>query len=232
MDLKIPSLHKGSFLQGIYPVWDVLLNRFGLSRATQEFVIPTVVGFFSGLILIILAWIIRVIFKKIQLKYSFSAILLFNFIIIGSLLSPTKLLAGEGSIGTCPNSNIIRRYENIGAYLSSIIPANSLVYWEGYTPLSLLYLHNIQIFPGQLNMKFYYREGGDPDYLEKKGYWNEELATRWIKEADYLLFSQESFQFRLDVVGEEIFEGFEELPMSENINPCDENSRILIYKRR
>jgi hypothetical protein len=32
-------------------------------------------------------------------------------------------------------------------------------------------------------MQFNFRIGGDPSYVEKRGYWNDDLALRWIQEA-------------------------------------------------
>jgi hypothetical protein len=86
------------------------------------------------------------------------------------------------------SGNIIDTYESIGKYLNNVIPSGSKVWWYSTTGQILLsYVDDIQIYPPQLNYTFNYLVGGTSDEIYKYGYWNEDLALRWLGDADFAI---------------------------------------------
>lgn len=230
MNLNLPSISQHTF-HGPYKLWDVLLNRYQISIRTQEFIIPTIVGFLSGWIILLSAFIYQKIKSHKNKSVSFGSSLILITLAIGILLTPTFILSGHNSIPTCNNSNIPERYEAIGKALQKIIPAGSHVYLEGHTPIIILYLPDIQVFPSQLNMYFYYHNGGDTNYLERISHWNDELALRWIREADFLFLDQTTYENRFLNLSPELQAEFQQLPNHITLDPCDSQSTILIFRR-
>ncbi|HEY59911.1 MAG TPA: glycosyltransferase family 39 protein [Anaerolineae bacterium] len=231
MELRVPSISERTLFHGKYELWDVLLNRFGIDIPTQEFLLPAAAGLLAGVLLLILSALAWAILRKHRPKFSYLAILWASIMFIGVVLSPTPIMAGKGSIQTCPDSDVIARLESVAARLETQIAPGSLVYWEGIIPLPLLYIPDVRLFPAQLNMEFYFRVGGDADFLERKGYWNQALAERWIDQADYLLLSEKVVQQRSDHLNIQYHAKFEQLASTASINPCDDTALITIFKR-
>jgi len=230
MNMNLPSISQ-HILSGPYEIWDVLLNRFHISIRSQEFIIPTLVGLFAGLLVLLIAKIIHLLFQKKAKLYSYGTALILVVLSLGCILSPTFILAANSSIATYPNTDIPARYAEAANQLQTILPDNALVYWDGYTPILFLYLTDIQIFPAQLNMEFYYRTGGNTASIEKQGFWNEELSVRWINEADILVFSEETYQKRFTELDSAIQSDFLRLPIHINLDPYNENNTAIILER-
>ncbi len=231
MNWNIPSFSQHKIINGPYELWDVLLNQYNISIRLQEFLIPAIIGFFAGISILLLSRIIHKIIANKKTSLSYGSILFITCFILSILLSPTFILAANSSIETHPDLNVPVWYESIGEQLTKMIPAGSLVYWEGYTPISFLYLPNVEVFPQQLNMYFWYHTGGDSDFLETRGYWNEELALKWINEADILVFNEDAYASRFLKLDPSIQDDFNQLPFTQCIDPCDETSKSIILKR-
>jgi 4-amino-4-deoxy-L-arabinose transferase-like glycosyltransferase len=230
MDIHLPSISQRILLHGPYPLWDVLLNRFHISIRTQEFLIPTIVGFLAGIFILILARIILLVLKHKKKAISYGSVLILSIFSLGYVLTPTFLLAGHSSIPTCASSDIPTEYEEIGEDLQKIIPANSRVYIEGYTPIVLLYLPDVEIYPAQMNMQFNFRNGGDSTFIEKRGYWNDELALQWIQESDFLFFDQVTYEQRFLALDPSIQSKFQLITNAIPSNPCI-TSELMILKK-
>ncbi|HAF61763.1 MAG TPA: hypothetical protein DCK95_05510 [Anaerolineaceae bacterium] len=233
MNLNLPSISQGKIFNGPYELWDVLLNRFHISIRTQEFILPTIAGFLTSIVILILSWITHSIVHRNRKgkSYSFGSILILGILCLSVLFSPTFILAKNSSIATCPGSDVPAHYEKNGEKIKSLIPSGSHVYWEGPTPILFLYLPEVEVFPTQLNMQFYYRVGGDAEFVEKRGYWNEELALRWITEADFLVFDEESYSSRFKSLDAHIQSQFQEVDQSIILDPCDSTSTLIILQR-
>ena len=230
MNINLPSLSLRTF-SGPYELWDVLLNQYNISIRTQEFLIPAVVGLFTGVLILLLSKLFHAIIRRKNEAISYGSILILFVFCLAILLSPTFILAAQSSIATCPNTNILTRYEEIGAAMQGYFPKDSLIYWEGFTPIALLYLPDVEVFPAQLNMYFWYQNGGDADYLEKRGFWNEELALEWIDEADFLVFNQQAYLERFTTLSAQIQSQFVEIPNDITLDPCNEDSVVIILER-
>ena len=122
-----------------------------------------------------------------ETQTSFGYFALVIFLIIGWILTPTHVLGGGYQSYDCTDCNTIAEYNEVGKKLNEVIPAGSIVYWQGEgSPAVLVYLNDIQIFPAQLNGKFSLFKG-EADALAKFGFWSRELAEKWLSEADYVL---------------------------------------------
>ena len=126
--------------------------------------------------------------------------------------------------------DIITAQEKAGEYLAKRIPADSLVYWGvGRTPVPLLYLANAITFPPQLWGDYTLRDGGDSDELLRYGYWNNQLATIWLKRADYIMVEKRNYSSTVGGFLDPFhYDEFEPTPPTD---PCREDSSILVFRR-
>ena len=112
-------------------------------------------------------------------------------LLVGSLFSAAPVMAGDYTAYDC-SRDVIPSYEAAGKLLAKSIPAGSRVYWAGYSPVTLLYLDNVAIFPPQLHGTYSYKISSDNNALLKHGWWNEALAEQWLGETDFILAEQKN----------------------------------------
>ena len=152
-----------------------------------------------------------------------------GFIALGVLLSPTIILGGGKISADYCASDIIASHEAVGKHLAEFIPPGSLVYWENdMSPLPLLYIPEVKVFPPQLNQKFTFTEGGDSDLLFQTGYWNVELADQWIKQADFVLLDELFVSEHPELQDGSI--PTQELAPTMDVVDCRAGSRIHIFR--
>lgn len=151
------------------------------------------------------------------------------FLILGLILSPTKVLGKGNDFFDCDGSNVLASYERAGEYLRSIIPPGSQVYWDGRINAIFLYLPDVKVYPPQLNHLHSYFVGGDADELLRIGLWNDELARQWLDEADYVLVEAGLQQdWLMQILDSDKYEKLKGSPKAER---CRWQSAILVYKR-
>ncbi len=191
-NLSIPWVRNGKLVLGDVQFWQVLANKFNLSFDQVRLdvlpqLIPTLLGFTMGLILIILSVIIYTFLKK-KTNTSLSFILIGIILILGINLSPTWLLGGGVFTYDC-GGDVITKVEAAGEQLSQQIPPGSKIDWRVTTtpPVLLLYLQDPQILPAQMNVDYSYVSGGETDYLLRYGFWNDQSASTWLSQSDFLL---------------------------------------------
>jgi hypothetical protein len=126
--------------------------------------------------------------------------------------------------------DVIASHEQIGQQLAEQVPAGSLVYWQNdLSPLPLLYMPGITIYPAQLNHFFNFRDGGDASFLVRYGYWNEALQRQWLVEADYALISD---LYVVKMVEDGIItKQLTEIGVTPPTVPCRNRSLIHIFRR-
>ncbi|MGB7116027.1 MAG: hypothetical protein WBD56_07770 [Anaerolineales bacterium] len=240
LEIQIPRsiLEFPDKVSGTVPIQNYLKKTYDYDFKTSRRVVSTILGFGISLLILFLAFVIRVIFphlRKLFSKdnksalpvYGYWALLL--FLLIGSILSPVVDIMDERDAFFC-NRDVIASYEAAGEHLASVIPPGAQVYWKGgNSVVPLLYVPEIKIYPPQLNGDYSYKYDGDPDQLLKYGWWSVPLADQWINEADFVLVQQryydEWYRKRLKSGA------FEEL---ESTNPtvyCEDNTHIRIFKR-
>jgi hypothetical protein len=117
----------------------------------------------------------------------------------------------------------------VGSHLAKTIPAHSSVYWAGgLTPVPLLYMPEAEIFPAQLNQDYSFRIGGEPADLARFGFWNLDLATQWLADADYILVEQSMYDGWLaDSVAASQFQELESTPPTV---ACRTDAAIRIFR--
>lgn len=216
----VPRLRLGGV--GFVAIVDALTQGFDMPLAQVKRWVSSSLGFMVGLIILIAAYFI---WKRTQ-KPSFTLTLINSFLITGFILSPVLHL-GE-SVLDC-NTDIIRDHEELGAYLTSVIPAGSLVYWDGgnaYTPM--IYVPEARIFPPQINDGYTFHIGGDPDVLYYFSQWNAELDVRWRAEADIFIIEAERYANWKDFFTPWEFQEFAKPPVSPS---CVEGAELRIFQR-
>jgi len=112
------------------------------------------------------------------------------FLVVGLILSPTKILGSGNDFFYCDGTDVFASYERAGRDLSNVIEPGSKIYWEGRIPAIFLYLPDVKVYGPQLNQVHYYVNGGDADTLRRFGYWNDELAQQWLADADAILVQE------------------------------------------
>ncbi|HMB24945.1 MAG TPA: hypothetical protein VKP08_19005, partial [Anaerolineales bacterium] len=150
-------------------------------------------------------------------------------LILGLILSPTKILGKGNDFFDCDGSNVLASYARAGEYLRSVIPPGSQVYWDGRVDAIFLYLPDVKIYPAQLNHTHSFFIGGDTDALLRTGLWNDVLAKQWLAETDYVLIEA---GLRQAWVMEILENGsYVKLKSSPKTEKCRWQSAIMVYKR-
>lgn len=229
LNIQVPRMRNMQILPGSTELWRSLSNKFGWEYDFIKLLIPACAGFLFGVLFVFTFIIILKIAKKRFIKaplpyYALSALLIF-----GLILSPTKIMAGGIYPNLC-NFDVIQANEAVGYHIANIIPPGSVVFWHSNnSPIPLLYLQDTKIFPAQLDQDYTYLNGGDPDTLEKYGYWNFELSEKWKNNADYLLITDFFVPYHSE--GSDFSELFlEHAPFPQTIG-CRDKSIIHIFEK-
>jgi hypothetical protein len=233
LTLQVPRTRNMRILPGTTDLWRMLANKFHWSYELLQTAMPTVAGLLGGLLLVGLAFLLARTLRNRPNMLRAGSLAILVFLLAGVLLSPTALMGGGKLVEQCAG-DVILAHEAAGQILAEEIPPGSLVYWQGNTtsPLPLLYIPDVRIFPPQLNHSYSYFLQGDPDVLYKNGFWNEELANRWRHEADFILTGEKasaSGDWRNTMQAEGI--RMDELHSTAAVIPCNGRSIIHIYRR-
>jgi hypothetical protein len=215
----------------------VLINKFHLDYATLRRIVPAIFGMLIGILILIISFAVRVILsdnKKEETERgsldstSFIYLAFLVTLAAGLILSPSTLLGGGKSAYDCAG-NTIKSYRETGQYLAELIPPGSTVYWHGgLSPVTLLYIPDIDIYPAQLNDGYSFKLEGDSELLLRKGLWNKELALQWIDEADYVLIEDRSYSgWHKEAILSGNFEELDPTPLQVS---CQPDSWIHVFQ--
>jgi len=228
LNLPVPRLRGLRFQGGSTALWRALANKFGLSFEQLQLILPIAAGALAGAVLVFAIWLLARRMRRRAAAMSFGFLLLATFFGLGSLLTPTSLFAGSKWTELC-GEDVIAAHEAAGKYLASLIPPGSLVYWmNDISPLPLLYLPGIRIFPPQLNHWYTYRQSGDPQRLYRRGFWSNELAAQWREQADFLLIAD---RYMNSFSKDPILSRLDELAPSPSVVPCRDRAIIHVFRR-
>jgi len=210
-------------------LWQVFTNKFNLEF---EALIKIANSFFPMVIaLVIMAAVsgILALAFRVRKQKNLNTIGTMAIILMGvaALLTPSNLLSGGYNTYDCEYP-VIERYDSIGRELSVRISEGASIYWAGYSPVTLLHLTEAEIYPAQLHSGYSYRISEENDVLLKYGWWNENLAKKWLSESDYLLLEAKNFEDLAALSGN--LSGYELIYRSEPQN-CRPNSEMLLYRR-
>ena len=151
------------------------------------------------------------------------------FLILGLILSPTKVLGAGSDFFDCAGEDVFASYKKAGDELSQVIEPGSKIYWEGRLLAIFLYLPDVKIYPPQMNHVHSYFIGGDADTLLRFSQWNDELARQWLAEADYILVQNTEKVYLTD----EMLESGEYVKVTSapRAEKCRWQSVIQVYRR-
>jgi hypothetical protein len=151
------------------------------------------------------------------------------FLILGLILSPTKVLGAGSDFFDCAGEDVLASYHRAGDALSEVIEPGSKIYWEGRLLAIFLYLPDVRMYPPQMNHVHSYFVGGDADTLLRYSQWNDELARQWLAEADYILVQNTEKIYLTD----EMLESGEyvKLASAPRAEKCRWQSVIQVYRR-
>ncbi len=173
-------------------VWNIMLYLTKLPHLILfrlSFVLAT-----SLFVLVVGGIAFRVVYVQLRKKQGsggkIGAVAVNAFLIVGLILSPTKILGNGNDFFYCDGTDVFASYERAGRDLRDVIEPGSKIYWEGRIPAIFLYLPDVQVYGPQLNHVHYYVNGGDADTLRRFGYWNDTLAEQWLANADYILVQE------------------------------------------
>ncbi|MEI7989766.1 MAG: glycosyltransferase family 39 protein [Chloroflexota bacterium] len=229
LDLPVPRISHGQILPGASKVWSLLSSALGIPHALLDDLIPPLICLLGGFMVVIIGFTIARFNKSKTGGAYYTAII---FLVLGSVLLPMEFF-GKGNYSLKCSADIIVRTEEVGTKIASIVKPASLVYWENdLSPLPLLYINKVRVFPPQLNHWYGYFQKGDADILSKYGFWNNELAQRWIKQADYALLAEPYTRKWSRQPG--FLTQYDEVNFTLPTDPCDnENgSPIHIFRRK
>jgi len=150
-------------------------------------------------------------------------------LILGLILSPTKVLGAGSDFFDCAGTDVLASYRKAGAELSQVIEPGSKIYWEGRLLAIFLYMPDVKIYPPQMNHVHSYFIGGDAETLLRYSQWNDELARQWLAEADYILVQNTEKVYLTD----EMLESGEYVKVlsAPRAEKCRWQSVIQVYRR-
>ena len=212
-------------------IWNTLLFRTGLPHLLlfrTSFVLLA-----SLLVLVIGGIALWMVYRRLNggqdAGRKIGLIALNAFLIAGLILSPTGILGGGSDFFNCDGTDVIASYERAGRELSAVIKPGSKIYWEGRLLSIFLYLPDVQIYPPQMNHVHSFYIGGDSDTLFRFSHWNEELARKWLDEADYIMFqTTEQVYLTDEMLGSGEYVKVMASPKAER---CRWQSVINVYQR-
>jgi hypothetical protein len=228
LNLTIPRISNMRIMPGSTQLWRSLSNKFGLAYESLQQLLPAIAGLFFALsLLVAIALVVLILRKKRSISFGYTALTL--FLAAGVLLTPTPLFAGD-RLGSLCGLDVIASHEAVGKELAAHVPPGSLVFWQNdVSPLPLLYIPNVRVYPSQLNHWYTFRIGGDPALLPRYGYWNKELQQQWLQEADYALVADVYISALVN--NGSINEKHEKITVTPLTVPCREQSTIHVYRR-
>jgi hypothetical protein len=230
---------KAPLLRGHHEIYIYIANKLDVSSASifsfTSTVLRALLGALIGCILIGLVWIAARPLSGIRLLQPYPTGLraLVTLLVLGLILSPTNLFGGGYQDYDC-GGDVIASMETVGIHLKQYIPPNALVNWDGPdSPVPLLYIPGVRIFPAQMTGAFEWREVGDLTTLSRYGLWNQAIAEQFFAQSDYEIAWQ-SYLANWQKEALKIPGKYEILPSSPPLYDCYPNldTRLMIFKKK
>jgi len=222
LSIEFPSLGQPS-------IQVLLENKFQVSPPRGQFLVAFASGVIAGILILLIAAVPAWIGYR-RTGHSRSGVwALVSLLVAGVLLTPTPVL-GLGYRSFDCGGDVLASYRAAGEHLARLIPPGSQVYWKGGLSVApLLYIPGVKIYPSQVNGDYSYRLDGDPDALERYGFWNHRLADGWLDEADFVLVEERYYRkWFKDWVNQD---RFVELPPTDDLLACRDSSAIRVFQR-
>jgi hypothetical protein len=216
-------------LDGTY-LWGAMIHYISLPQLILFRV--TFVLLVSALVIVVGAIGLRLVYRRSRSGLAngrMGILALTLFLILGLILSPTRVLGAGNDFFDCGGTDVLASYKKAGAELSQVIPPGSKIYWEGRLPAIFLYLPDVKVYPPQLNHVHSYFKGGESDVLLRYGQWNDDLARQWLAEADYILVQNTEKVYLTDQMLES--GQYTKVFSAPRAEKCRWQSAIQVYKR-
>ena len=229
-DIPFFRIKNKRILPGQTEIWRLLHNKFGWPFENLERILP---AFFALGIFILVCFILFISTrkrKKLNPNFSISPWILSGSMGLIMILSIFPI-PGSAKAGEVCSDNMLSGYQKVAEEIIPLIPQNSTIYWENSTsPIPLLYLQDMNIFPAQMDQHFNRLPNGDSDLINLYGYWNDELAAQWREAADYLLIEEPILPGMEEHT--EIPSSFRQIGVTEPVAACRPYSAIYIYEKQ
>jgi hypothetical protein len=155
-------------------------------------------------------------------------------LIFGILLSPSILLGGGDETLDC-TGDVVAGYEAAAAQIGAVLATGDQVYYQASnSPIVLLYLPGIGIYPPQLNNVFSFSDlngAAISDELLRYGYWNADLKAQWLAEADFALVEARFYEGEWQAAVEA--GDYDIRLVTEVVEECrGKDSQIMLLERR
>ena len=85
------------------------------------------------------------------------------------------------------------------------------------------------MYPSQFNHVHSFRIGGENDWLLRYGFWNQDLAQQWLKQADFILV-EKGYERDWEKAILEL-DGYEQILSTTKVEKCRWQSVIDVYRR-
>jgi hypothetical protein len=218
-------------LDGTY-IWGAMIHYITFVPQLILFRV-TFVLLVSALVIVVGAILLGLLYRRFkggQLSGGRIGIVTLNlFLILGLILSPTRVLGVGNDFFDCGGTDVLASYKKAGAALSEVIKPGSKIYWEGRLPAIFLYMPEVKVYPPQLNHVHSYFVGGESDVLLRYSNWNDDLARQWLAEADYIMVQNTEKVYLTD----EMLESgqFVKIFSAPRAEKCRWQSVIQVYQR-
>jgi hypothetical protein len=226
LNLPAPRIRNFEILPGFVTWWEILSNKFHMSRNSAMRYASAAFGFSVGVLITLISYWAWRRFRHVS-SVRFGAFFAASVLVLQLVLSP--VLHGSFAARDC-TSDVILANEQIGRHLQGIIPQGSLVYWAGgLSAAPFLYLPGVNIFPPQINNGYSFLSNGDTAELYKFGWWNEEMDAEWKASADFFIVEDQRYNVWKDFFNPDQFDEFPRSPVGTS---CMEGSTLRIFRRK
>lgn len=225
MKLMVPRVSNGKILPGTVELWQLLNNKFQIAYEPARMILPTILGFLIGTVLLLLLWII---FSKSSIKkcVSFSYYCSLSVLIAGFLASPLLSWPTQEAFSKV---SVPGTFKKIGDTLARSTSPGDKVYIDGLlSAIPLLYAENLDYLPPQLNVKFSFMKGLDSDALLRVGFWNAEIARDWRKQSEVFIIGQEEYSNWMEYIDRA---GLVNVPVEIDYSRLPDSSKIYIFEK-
>jgi hypothetical protein len=236
LKLEVPRFNHMRFQPGLAELQQVLANvipvdYYDIPRDILLYS-PLITGLIAGSLFLGLTALAKMFSNRwaVVKSMAYSVFALWLFWGVGIVLIPTDILGNGYKPYDC-TGNVITAFERSGKYLAETLPSGAQVYWFGYSPVNLLYVPDVKIYPSQLNIHYSLSTGGDSDALLRYGWWDNTSSNKWLQDTDYVLIEQRYLKRGGDIAAV-LFSGrYEELPPAPSTAACLDDSYIRIFRR-
>ena len=230
LNWQVPRIRELVLLPGTTQLHTLLGNKFGLSYDQIKLLLPTLVGLVIGMLILGLSILVWKFLFRSRSKLTYGQFLAYSLLSLAFFFTPSIQLSG-GNFAGSTQCDVIIPLEQASGQIKQIFPNGTLIYWGSQeAPYFLASLPQYRVFPQQLDAVYSKRIGGKTQELLRQGYWNEEAADDWLRQADAVML------YHVDSQGEIVKavspENWNLVPSIE-VNVCgDSTQSIDIFIRK